>query len=163
MFKKLIFSVGFCSFALLAFISCQPSGQQTEADIEAIRELTVSWKTAFEAGDVAGVLDLYSDDIVRMHPNSPASKGKQPLEEALKGAFEKFTIEAVWPVVGTEEIIVSGDWAFHSSDFIEKFTPKDGGEQFEISGRLVEICQKQSDGSWKFAREIWNSNSPPAN
>lgn len=61
---------------------------------------------------------------------------------------------------GTEEIIVADGWAFHLSEFVEILTPKAGGEPIEMRGKIIEVCQKQPDGSWKFAREIWNLNGP---
>jgi len=161
MFRKTMLVIGLCVFVILALNVCLSAAEQTDDDVAAIQALTAAWCTAIEAGDVAGILALYSDDIVRMQPNAPISRGKQAIEEFLRGAFEQFTFEVTWPIEGTEEIIVADGWAFLLSEYIEKFTPKAGGEAIEDYGKIVEICQKQPDGSWKFAREIWNHTSPP--
>ena len=47
-------------------------------------------------------------------------------------------------------------WAFHLSEYIAMVTPKEGGETVEEKGKVLEILQRQPDGSWKIAREIWN-------
>jgi ketosteroid isomerase-like protein len=96
-----------------------------------------------------------------MSPDGPSYSGKAAFEEFYRSIFETFSVEGVWPVEGTEEIIVAGDWAFHLSEYILLITPNEGGETMEEKGKIVEIVQKQPDGSWKFAREIWNTTPPP--
>jgi uncharacterized protein (TIGR02246 family) len=150
-------------FVALTLSACQPVVEQTEADVAAIRGLLEEWRAAVEVGDVAGIVAIYTDDIVQMPPDAPANRGKQAIEEYYRAGLELFSIGVTWPVEGTEEIIVADGWAFHLSEYIERFTPKAGGETIEVRGKIVEICQKRPDGSWKFAREIWNRNSPHSN
>jgi uncharacterized protein (TIGR02246 family) len=40
-------------------------------------------------------------------------------------------------------------------------TPKDGSEPIPVDGKYLTIFEKQSDGSWKIYRDIFNSNVPP--
>ena len=150
------------AFLLFFFSGCeQQSGKSnTEADLVAIQTLVQQWCTAVEAGDVTAVMNLYADDIVRMPPDAPVIQGKQAIEEVYRGGFELFSIEVTWPVEGTEEIIVADGWAFHLSEYFERFTPKAGGDTIEERGKIIEIIQQQPDGSWRFAREIWNRHSP---
>ncbi len=148
-------------FVALTLTACGPTAERTEADVAAIQALVEAFCTAVEAGDIAGYIVLYNDDIVQMPPDAPAVRGKQALEEKCLGLFELFSVEVTWPVEGTEEIIVADGWAFHLSEFYEGLTPKAGGDKIEMRGKIIEVCQKQPDGSWKFAREIWNLNSPP--
>ena len=145
---------------ILLFSACEPAAEQTEADVVAIQALVEAWGAAVESGDVAGVVAVYTDDVVQMPPDAPANRGKQAIKEVYRGFFEQFSVGVTWPVEGTEEIIVVDGWAFYLSEYIERFTPKAGGETTEERGKIIEICQQQPDGSWKFAREIWNRNSP---
>jgi len=145
----------------LTLSACQPTAERTEADVAAIQTLAKAWMAEVEAGDVAGILALYTDDIVRMPPDAPAYSGKQAVEQVFSGLFEQFSVEGTWPVEGTEEIVVADGWAFHLSEYILRISPKAGGEAMEERGKIIVICQQQPDGSWKFAREIWNRNSPP--
>jgi uncharacterized protein (TIGR02246 family) len=147
-------------FVALTLSVSQLAAQQAESDVVAIQALVAAWGAAVEAGDVAGVVAVYTDDVVQMPPDAPANKGKQAIEVVYRGFFEAFTVGVNWPVEGTEEIIVADGWAFYISEYIESFTPKAGGETIEEHGKIIEICQKQPDGSWRFAREIWNRNSP---
>ncbi len=147
-------------FVALTLLACQPAADRTEADVAAIQALVQAWNAAAEAGDVAQVVALYTDNIVQMPPDAPANRGKQAVEEYYGGAFELFSVGVTWPVEGTEEIVVADGWAFHLSEYILRITPKAGGEAMEELGKVVVIFQQQPDGSWKLAREIWNRNSP---
>ena len=53
---------------------------------------------------------------------------------------------------------MAGDWAFHLSEYVLKIMPKGDGEAMEERGKIIVIYQRQPDGSWKIAREIWNRN-----
>jgi len=141
--------------------ACQPAAEQTEADVAAIQALTKAWGAALETGDVAAMAALRTDDVVRMPPDEPASRGKQAVEDFFRGVFEQFSVEGTWPVEGTEEIVVADRWAFHLSEYILRISPKAGGQAIEEHGKIIVICQQQSDGSWKIAREIWNRNNRP--
>jgi len=166
--KRIILSIGGALVLALLLLACAQQTQpvveeaaSTEADVAAIRALVEQWIAAIETGDVDGVLALYTDDAVRLPPDGPAYSGKEAFEEDSSGAFEQFSFEVVWPVEGTEEIVVADGWAYHLSEYAMLVTPKEGGETMEENGKIIEICQRQPDGSWKLAREIWNRNNPP--
>jgi len=148
-------------FVVFTLSACQPAAEQTEAEVVAIQALTEAWGTALETGDVAAMTALRTDDVVRMPPDEPMSRGKQAAENFFRGIFEQFSVEGTWPVEGTEEIVVADGWAFHLSQYILRISPKAGGETIEERGKIVVICQQQPDGSWKIAREIWNRNGRP--
>ena len=165
--KRIFLSIGGALVLALMLLTCAQQTQpvveeaaSTEADVAAIQALTEAWGAAVEAGDVAALVALRTDDVVQMPPDAPTSRGKQALEDFYRSLFGQFSVGGTWPVEGTEEIVVADGWAFHLSEYIEWFTPKAGGETIEERGKIIEICQQQPDGSWKFAREIWNRNSP---
>lgn len=145
---------------ILFAVACQPE-HTDEADVAAIRAMTKAWEAAIQAEDVPALVSMCTDDIVVMRPDAPSVKGKQVMEESYRGLFEQFSVRATWPVEGTEEIAVADDWAYQMSEFTVRMTPKTGGEAIEEHGKLIMIFQRQPDGAWKFAREVWNRNSPP--
>jgi uncharacterized protein (TIGR02246 family) len=147
--------------ALALLAACQPATDRIEADVAAIQALTEAWGAAVEAGDVAALVALRTDDIVQMPPDAPITRGKQALEDFYRGLYEQFSVEGTWPVAGTEEIVVADGWAYHLSEYILRISPKAGGQAIEERGKIVVICEQQPDGSWKLAREIWNRSSPP--
>jgi uncharacterized protein (TIGR02246 family) len=148
-------------FVAFTLSSCQPAAEQTEDDVAAIQAVLETWGAAVETGDIATLIALRTDDVVRMPPDEPVSRGKQELEDFYRGLYEQFSVEGTWPVEGTEEIVVADGWAFHLSEYILRISPKAGGEAMEERGKIIVICQQQPDGSWKIAREIWNRNNRP--
>ena len=61
-----------------------------------------------------------------------------------------------------QEVLVDGDLAYHRYSYEVTVTPKDGGDGYSTSGDGIQILQRQQDGSWKIKKDIWNSDSPPA-
>ena len=161
--KRVFLSLGIALVFALLLVTCAPQTQpvveeaaNTEADVAAIRALDEKWVATAEAGDIEGLVALYTDDAVRLPPDGPSYSGKAALEEVFRAGFEQVTIEFVWPVEGTEETIVADGWAYHLGEYTAMITPREGGETMEEKGKVVEILQRQPDGSWKIAREIWN-------
>ena len=148
-------SVAILPFIALTLSSCQPASEQTEADVAAIQALTEEWSAAFNAGDVARIVALYTDDAIRMPPGAPTYTGIEAIEQVWSGIFEQYSGNLAWP---TEEIVVAGNWGFHRGTYTATLTPLAAGEVEKQDGKVLVICRKQADGSWKLAREIWNYN-----
>jgi uncharacterized protein (TIGR02246 family) len=113
---------------------------------------------AINAGDVETVVGLCTDDHIWIPADEPELIGKDALRESFQAAFDKFDYDDRW---SSEEIVVFGDWAFDRGTFTATLTPKDGGEPIQDKGRYIWILKRQADGSWKYARSIWNRGSPP--
>jgi len=126
----------------------------TEADKRAIEALREKELTAMNSGDVQGFIDLVTDDVVFDSPNRPAAIGKDAIRSLCELIFERFDYEATYP---TDELVVDRNWAFDRGIWIEKRTPKGGGEQTQVSFGILQIYRRQTDGSWKLARSIWNT------
>ena len=147
--------------------ACAPAAQEpaaeetpsTEADVEAIKELREEYNAAVEAGDVARVISLFADEAVLMPPNEPPATGKEATRSWYETLFEQFNVEPF--TSSAEEVEVTDDWAFDRGTYSITLTPKAGGEPAEDSGKFIAIFQRQTDGSWKVARGIWNSDNPP--
>jgi len=128
-------------------------------DIAAIEDILIQYCVAMETGDLELWLSLHADDIVKMAPDAPATFGKEELRASTKPLFDNFTIEMVY---NCEEIQVDGDLGFARGAFTSTMTPKAGGEPLYIDAKTLGIYKRQADGSWKLARNCYNSNVPPA-
>ncbi|MFQ5929648.1 MAG: YybH family protein [Acidobacteriota bacterium] len=154
---------------LFSFIvaCCAPAVQEpepvaeatTEADVEAINTAGEEFVAAAKANSVEGLVFFYAADAVLMPPNEPAANGSEGVQEWMQSFFDRFTMEDF--SISTEEVVVVGDWAFRRGTFAMSVTPAAGGEQVQDAGKFVEIWQRQTDGPWKMARDIWNSDNPP--
>jgi uncharacterized protein (TIGR02246 family) len=130
-----------------------------EADIAAIKDIQSQYCVAMETGDLELWLSTHADDMVKMGPDAPATYGKEELRASTKPLFDNFIIEMDF---NCEEIQVNGDWAFARGTFTATMTPKAGGEPLYMDAKTISILKRQADGSWKFTRNCFNSNVPPA-
>jgi ketosteroid isomerase-like protein len=73
--------------------------------------------------------------------------------------FEQFIFDATYRV---DELHIEGDWAFDRGVWNEKRTRRDSGEQSEIPFGIVQIYRRDTDGVWKIARMVWNTDAPPS-
>ncbi len=129
-----------------------------EADIAAIEDALIQYGVAMNTGDLELWLSLHADDIVKMGPDAPATFGQEELRASTKPLFDNFTIEMDY---NREEIQVNGDWGFARGTFTATMTPKAGGEPLYMDAKTMALWKRQADGSWKLARNCYNSNVPP--
>ncbi len=141
-------------------VSCQQQGEKVdvEADIAAIKDLVNQYGAAVNAGDLDLWISLWADNGIQMPPNAPAVIGKEQIRTENESMFAEFVLEMV---VTNKEVRVAGDLAFARGTYTLSLTPKAGGEIIQIDGKWLSILERQDDGSWKFARDIYNDNAPP--
>jgi uncharacterized protein (TIGR02246 family) len=146
------------TLAMLCFtLSCQK--QDVEADIAAIEDVLNQYTQSMMDGDLDLWMSLYTDDTIKMLSDQPAILGKEKLRASMKPLFDNFKIEEF--TLNDLEIQVAGSWAFSFCNFTVTMTPKAGGEQIYMDAKDLAIYERQVDGSWKVARDCWNSNTPP--
>ena len=151
---------------LIAGFGCQPASQQPDpeakaaamaADRAAIDKLRGDYQSAFNSNDGSAVGAYFTESAVSMPPNHEALKGKQAIADFTGAMFEGMGAELT---ISSEEVELAGDWAFERGSYTMKLTPKKEGEAMAEKGKYIVILQKQTDGSWKLAREVWNSDDP---
>jgi len=130
----------------------------SQADIETINGLREEALAAASAGDLARLMNLWTEDAVRMPPNEPAAIGKAAVEAQFRALLTDFTLD----VSGRpQRVEVAGDWAWVWWTYAGAFIPKAGGEAIRETGKCVDILRKQPDGVWKWALHIWNTDAAP--
>jgi len=154
------------SFVLLS--ACTPQAEpqaepgvdestRTEADVEAIMKVNVDLIDAFNTGDVSAAVTLVMEDAVDLPPHRPAVIGRENIRSFLQSDVDRFTMHFADEII---EVVVDGDLAVIWSNYTVTLTPRDGGEPIENNGKWLKVLKRQSDGSWKFSRNIWNSDNP---
>jgi uncharacterized protein (TIGR02246 family) len=151
----------FAALLTLAISACagQPAPMDTSAEMPKIDALRNQFLTAFNAGDVPGILATYTDDAVVMAPNNEPMTGRQAIQAYYEGFFGQFTPHL--ELTPTESLVLGPDWALDRGGSKVTLTPKTGGEAMNDAGKYLVLLKKQADGSWKVARDIDNSNTPP--
>jgi uncharacterized protein (TIGR02246 family) len=128
----------------------------TEADIEAINRVREAHVTALNRGDADAWVAAFSEDAVQMPPNEPANTGGDAIRSWTQAFLNQFSTQFSLSV---EELRMAIDWAFERGTYTILLSPG-GGEAMQDVGKYITIYQRQPDGSWKMARDIWNSNGP---
>ena len=133
----------------------------TESDLAAINSLRDEWIAAVNADDLEAQLAAYADDFVLMPFDGNAIVGKAAVREAAEQAAQGEASERLAEFsLSIDELVVAGDWAFERGT--SRIVLSGGeGETIEDSGKGITIYRRQSDGSWKMARLIFNRNNPP--
>ncbi len=135
------------------------SSNETSAsiDISGIDRLRGVHVAALDAGDANTWATCFTDDAVQMPPHFGANAGKAAIQSWSTGFLKMFACRFSLSV---EEVRDAGDWAFERGRYKITLTPRAGGESVDDIGKYITIYQRQSDGSWKIARDIWNSDLP---
>ena len=147
----------------IVFGGCAPeSAEQIDLEAErvAILEIWPQYSSSLNSGDIDSWMSLWTEDGVQMPPNEPAVSGRDQIRARNKAVLDQFIFDM--RSINNEEVSVAGDWAFARGTYSATLTPKEGSETISIDGKYMTILQKQSDGSWKIHRDIFNSNVPPA-
>lgn len=121
----------------------------TDRDTEEIRAITHRHIQAVLDHDPEAFMATCADDIALLPPGSEPVVG-QAAGHAYMESFPtptKFTAEFA-------DIEGQGDLAFSRGSATATF---DDGE---TTFKWLAIFRKQTDGSWKMVRDIWNTNEP---
>ena len=131
----------------------------SEADEAAIKGVHLRETRAIKGKDVAHFLALFDSDAVLMPPDGPPIVGKAALRSWFLRLTDRHSIDLDFSV---DEIKVTAEWAFERFSFRQTVTPAGGGEPITVRGKGNHVFRRQSDGSWKIARDIWNVEAPDA-
>jgi uncharacterized protein (TIGR02246 family) len=125
-----------------------------KADIAAIDRVREAHVAALNQGDADAWAAVFSEDAVQMPPNAPANVGSAAIRSWGQAFLNQFGTQFSLSV---EEVRLAGDWAFERGTYTIVLSPRGGGTLKDV-GKYITIYQRQPDGSWKTARDIWNSN-----
>lgn len=142
---------------LWAAAACAPPSSN-EDDVADITRTTHEWVAAFEAGDAALGATFVTDDAVLVPPNEAVLMGAEAIEAWSQRMFDGITVEEATTTVGA--VRVAGDWAVSHGEW--RMTMSVGGATVGDTTRYVLVWERQADGSWKVAYDIWNSALPVA-
>jgi ketosteroid isomerase-like protein len=127
------------------------------ADRAAIAAATAATQKAENAGSVAQMRPYFANDVVMLAPNMAAVAGADSAAAAMQQFFDAFGVRIEYT---SEEVVVAGDLGFDRGTFRHTLTPKAGGTPLTETGKYLWIYRKETDGSWKQSRVIWNSSDP---
>jgi uncharacterized protein (TIGR02246 family) len=127
------------------------------SDERAIREMHTTWIDAVNAGELARLLPLMTDDVVFLNPGQ-APFGRDEFPVGFSAAHQQSRIRCISEL---EEVAVVGEIAYTLCRDSLSVTPRAGGEATKLAGHRITIYRKQHDGRWLLARDA-NTLSPIA-
>jgi uncharacterized protein (TIGR02246 family) len=155
---KTIQSAAFVAAALLALGGCAQMNTDTTADEAEIRKMAPAWADAFNAQDVDKLVGMYWDDAVLQPPGASSKAGAAAIREFLTA--DTANAKAAGMTLNIPEsgaVDVSGDLAYEAGSF----TVTDTSGAVVDSGKYLGVFEKR-DGAWRYIRDTWNSDNPPA-
>jgi ketosteroid isomerase-like protein len=111
------------------------------------------WLSAVESGNAEQLGRLYSDNAVLMPPTDETIVGRAPIEAYLTTAangpqLDNYSVDIVACEMAGDSLQFAGVWGAEQTDY--------RGRAVAMTGNVLRILNRQSDGSWAFSYEIWN-------
>jgi len=111
----------------------------------AIRAAAATWIRRYQAGDLEGLMALYTDSpTVALH-GQPLLEGRQAVRAFFAPAMGRAEVDFT---IAVEAIEVHGDVAHLMSKYWLEARPHDGGEPYRDAGRSLLIYRRAADGRW---------------
>ena len=130
------------------------AGSLSDDDVSAIRRTLDAFPKHFVSRDFDVLAAMYATDAVLMPPNHPAVQGRDAIKQFLGGFPRISQME-----VGVAEIEGRGDLAYVRGTYTMTLHPDGAPEPVEDAGKYLEIRRKQSDGSWLYVADMFNSDN----
>lgn len=128
------------------------------ADLESIDLVRERHVAALNTGDAGAWVAQFAEDGVQMPPHAPANIGRHAIDAWSRGFLDHFSVRFALDV---GEVCVVDDWAFERGGYSIALDPKAGGDSMTDSGKYITLYRRQSAGTWRMARDIWNSSETP--
>ena len=143
---------------MLAGCSGLAPSDSRAADEAAIREADAASLRAIAAKETDATVSYYDERASIVIPNAPIATGREEIRKAWKQMFAIPGFNLA-PKTTKVEVARSGDLAYAQGTY--EFSATDPrGALVEDRGKFVVVWKKQTDGAWKIAADISNSNMP---
>jgi len=132
-------------------LSEKPSGVE-----QLLRDLDAQWAKAAAAKDVEQTIAYYSDDAIVLPPNATSAATKEAIRSVWKDMFASPGLVISWQPTRVQ-VGKSGEMAWVRGTY--ELTMNDAsGKPIDDRGKYLEVWEKQTDGNWKCAADMWNSD-----
>ena len=129
-------------------------------DKVAIGKTLEEYAAAWKVSDAPRLGRLYTEDATILPGDHVAENGVAAIVKYNQEFFNQFTPQTF--DISPQESEVVGDWAFSRGAFSFSAQPKAGGPPLSDRGKYIIILKRQADGSWKWLRDMDNSDGMTA-
>ena len=134
-------------------------GQSTSSSEAAVKQVADAYVKGVLAGDAKAIAALYTVDAVEMPPNEPSVKGRAAIEQYYTKLFSGPTKVGQFTLTHLEARAV-GDTGYDVGTYQQSMNPPGQTTATTDTGKFVVIL-KRSQGAWKVAYAIYNSDQAP--
>jgi len=121
-----------------------------------LRDLDAQWSKAAAAKDLEQTVAFYSDDAIVLPPNATSAATKETVRNVWKDVLAAPGLVISWRP-SKVKLGHNGAMAWVSGAY--ELTMNDvGGKPINDRGKYLEVWEKQADGNWKCAADMWNSD-----
>ena len=134
-----------------------PSPSEKPSGVEQLlRDLDAQWAKAAAAKDVEQTIGYYSDDAIVLPPNATSAATKEAIRNVWKDMLATPGLVISWQPTRVQ-VGKSGEMAWVRGTY--ELTMNDAsGKPIDDRGKYLEVWEKQTDGNWKCAADMWNSD-----
>ncbi len=104
------------------------------------------------AGNAAGVAELYTEDAVLMPPGAAQLDGRDAIQQYWQGLLDAGVGDVS---LATQEVEDAGNSAVEVGT-ISATAPGDGEARVTFTGKYIVVWKRDGVGSWRLHRDIWN-------
>lgn len=122
-----------------------------------IEETNAQFMAAVNRGDTSKVAALYTEHAVVLPPNAETVRGRDGAKALFDGMIQQMGVPTL--TLSTVDVTEVGDTAYEVGVYTMKLQPP-GGNVVNDRGKYVVVWERQGDGSWKLAVDMWNSDLP---
>jgi uncharacterized protein (TIGR02246 family) len=130
-----------------------PNAEAAKATIIALNQ---QWVVAFKARDATALARLFTADSVRLPDGRASAAGRQAIEAQYREEFAGLWDTEFDASVATEEVVVSGQYAFARGT--DTLTEKKGDRMVQTTGKWMATYRQEPDASWKYLWSTYNTN-----
>ena len=127
-----------------------------DADVEAIKRTALMKNEGVVKLDPQIYAGAFAEDAVVLPPGRAGIEGRAAILEWARGwsSTAKAKIEIDTTI---DEVQVMGDWAYVRMTIARTILFPDRDPTNDVV-KTIQVHQRQADGSWKIARDIWNAH-----
>jgi len=149
----------------LFLVACGGSSSPSPMDIDedelarAVKAKRADVDAAMRAEDLDAYLAFYMEDAVWLPPGAE-EYGKAAARQKLTSFFRAVNLEGGSTV--EEQAVMGPNWIGERGQFSVVLLPKQGdAEPVHAVGSYLALWTKDTDGEWKIALDMWNSDRGP--
>ena len=131
------------------------AGAEMSAEAKALAKLDDDWSAAAATRDAKRAASFYADDAIAYPPNEPVAVGKAAAEKVWAAYFADPSYNLSWKTTHAE---VTGAIGYTAGTYEDSYKGPDG-KKVQGKGKYLCVWKKQSDGTWKAIRDMWNTDT----